>query len=138
MNQEKLNFLAAILYSRRGEGLLVPYEKVAFGGRTPERGNCHENVDFWCTLHPEDAAARGWLLDDQGFGFAKFYAHSVVERAGGNLIEITIPDPQQRFINHDSEDCDFKDLLKQKIPEIRHVYDCRVYKAFQEARLQHT
>ena len=57
---------------------------------------------------------RGWLFFDFGvFGFVRFNAHSVVEEANGNFIEITPSRASQRypFIRHEGKEEDFISLV---------------------------
>jgi hypothetical protein len=116
--------LAARLYERRGEAIPVSRALIENGNWQPTPNDCHRNVTVLCSLNPAYAVVRGWLAADYlALGFYKFFAHSVVEDAAGNLVDVT---PNQLpwnypFLKHDPADGDFADIVdNQQIVSITH------------------
>jgi hypothetical protein len=69
---------------------------------------CHENVDRWIALHPEDRSVRGYLVVSATEFSALFDLHSVVERKGGPLIDVTPLRYRLRFIQCSLSDNQFE------------------------------
>jgi hypothetical protein len=118
--EAELQALAARLYSRRGEAVVVPFNKRSVGDWQPIEGDCHRNVDWWVYNHPNSKPVRGWLFFDfrmlrilGGQPFVRFTAHSVVQDEDGTLRDITPSRASQRypFIRHEGSDEEFISLV---------------------------
>jgi hypothetical protein len=116
--------LAARLFERRGEAIPVSRALIESGDWRPKPNDCHRNATMLCSLTPVYTAVRGWFAADYlDLGFYKFFAHSVVEDAGGNLFDIT---PNQLpwnypFLKHDPTDGDFLEMIEsQQITSVIH------------------
>jgi hypothetical protein len=103
------------LYERRTEAVVVPFVERSLGVWRPDPNECHRNCDWWVLHNPDCKAIRGWLLFDFGgfLTFVRFNAHSVLQEAGGNLIDITPSQASQRypFMQHPGEEAEFISLV---------------------------
>jgi hypothetical protein len=89
---------AQALYARVAEGVVVPRVEVEVDGWKPSPNVCHENVFTWVDKAPGDKAMHGWLYFDfvDMLPMVRFTAHSVIETADHQLIDITpTPIPRQ-------------------------------------------
>jgi hypothetical protein len=114
-DKEQLEALAANLYARRGEGVLVPRVDVKIGEWVPQNGYCHGNVMTWLEHHPKHRAVRGWVLADYlAVGFVRFFSHSVIETEDGALMDIT-PNAapwQYLFIRHAGSEDSYAEIVE--------------------------
>src|ERR1700758_5129392 len=93
MDELAISTLAARLYERRNEAVIIKRDRIEDGDWQPDPNECHRNVTLLCNRNPGYTAVRGWLVADYvPLGFYKFYAHSIIETKIGDLIEIT-PNP---------------------------------------------
>jgi len=125
MNNEQKATLAARLYKRRGEGVLVKRKTINIGGWQPVRGQCHYNVKTIVERDRRYKAVRGWVYADYSeLGRATFFSHSIIETPEGELIDIT-PNPSPwhyPFIRHDGTEDDFADIVEgQSIVRLDHA-----------------
>ena len=70
--------LAARLYQRLDEAVIVPFKDCASADFSLTAKNCHYNVDRWVEAHPNHRAVRGWLSFGPVLQVHRFNAHSVV------------------------------------------------------------
>jgi len=86
---------AADVCTRLDQAADIPFQPVAIGGWEPQRGKCHENVDFWVKANPGSIAVRGWVTGN------RLTAHSVVQGVDGKLLDITpLCDERERLGMH--------------------------------------
>ena len=83
------------------------FEKVADPKWDGVVGSCHENVDRWIAMHPDDRPVRGYSVISSTDSFAHFDLHSVVERRDGSLIDVTPPPYCHPFIMRPMSETDF-------------------------------
>ncbi|NIF44695.1 hypothetical protein F3J14_28280 [Burkholderia sp. Tr-862] len=79
----------------------------------PNPNHCHEQVDRWLRLHPDDMPVRGWLADGGDGAQQRFVSHSLVRTAAGQVLDVSLPPPayDQPFIEHPSAAGDFLALV---------------------------
>lgn len=77
-------------------------------------GQCHQNCARWAEAHPGDRVIRGWL--DSSYQILpptrQFSAHSVIETAGGDLLDVTLrsSEAQHHFLRHEGSPEEFDAL----------------------------
>ncbi len=119
--------LAADLYQRRKEGIVVPLVEND-GPFQPEHHQCHKNADLWVLNNPGHRAVRGWLVFDFNYTscglipFVQLQAHWVVESPDGTLLDITPSLASQRypFVRHPGSEEGFVDLVEGQIVTLYH------------------
>lgn len=98
----KLARLAAELYKRRDDGVIVPFVVVEVEGWKPEANDCHGNARHYVLSmlvrgEPDCKVAHGWLYFERSRrGCPTFIPHSMVETAEG-LIDITPSNAVRRY-----------------------------------------
>jgi len=125
MNQEQLQALAKRLYERRHEGVFVSPAAMSSADWQPKPNRCHWNVGMYLKRYPQHRAVRGWLYDGTEDGVARFIAHSVIETAQGDLVDITpiISPVRFAFIRHEGLEAEFLEMVKgEKSPRVEHFY----------------
>jgi hypothetical protein len=80
---------------------------------------CHENVERWIALHPEDRPIRGYLIVSATDFSALFDLHSIV-RKDGSLVDVTPLAYPCRFIQFDMSNNQFE-VCKRHFNQIPHV-----------------
>jgi hypothetical protein len=94
-----LDRLAARLYERRDEGVMLNWAAVSIGDWHPQHNVCHENVTTWCQNQPNHHVVRGWFYfafeDLQPY--VQFTAHSAVRIENGELYDITPSNASQQY-----------------------------------------
>jgi hypothetical protein len=91
MNEPRSNLLeyARRLYVRRTEAVsLIERRYRSADGWEPEPRNCHDNVARVVAENEGFTAVHGWYVSDLGDCFS-FIAHSVVQTAEGELVNVT-------------------------------------------------
>jgi hypothetical protein len=114
----ELDQLAAQLYARRHEGVILKWAEVSIGDWRPQENECHGNVSTWCQNNPSNQAVRGWLY----FAFEDllplvlFNPHSAVRTEDGNLYDITPSKASQQypFIVAGGTEAEYADLIQDK------------------------
>ncbi len=88
---------ASRLFARTPSAVVVPSAPATVGEWSAAEHECHANVAHWCSQHPEDSPAPGWLYFSFNglFDYVRFTAHSVIRRSDGQLLDIT---PSQAFM----------------------------------------
>ena len=117
------NALAKALFERRCEAKRI--EKVADLKWDGVAGRCHENVDRWIAMHPDDRPVRGYSVISSTDSFAHFDLHSVVERRDGSLIDVTPPPYCHPFIRYPMSEIDF-DVCKRRFSQITYPTELSV------------
>jgi hypothetical protein len=84
--------LVRAVYSRRGEGVVVPFQAVMAADWVPSQFWCHANTRAWVEQNTDWKVVHGWLLDEKGGGILELFAHSVVASPDGVLVDVT-PSP---------------------------------------------
>ena len=119
-SEAELQALAASLYVRRTEAVVIPFSERSIGDWKPSDHECHRNIDWWVNNHPKTNAIRGWLLFDfykTSMGLlrlVRFTAQSLVEDEDGTLHDITPSRASQRypFIRHNGSEEEFISLVE--------------------------
>lgn len=95
---------AKSVIARRETATNVRFESVQLGEGVwvPQKYYCHANVETWVFHNPSHKAVLGYLISEPSPGRWLVYAHSVVEREDGTLIDITPMHGSQSypFIRH--------------------------------------
>lgn len=88
---DAMKLYASQLYTRVGEGIVVPRVRIQLDEWKPQPRLCHQNVFTWIEKVPGQKAVHGWLYFDFGgyLPIVRFTAHSVVEDQKGELLDIT-------------------------------------------------
>jgi hypothetical protein len=122
------------LFERVNSAVKVPFREVRADGWEPKLGDCHRNVDFWVTQHPETKAVRGWLFwPTDETGRYRYMAHSVLDE-NGTLVDITPVDSRDGllFLKHLGTEEDFSAM---KIPCAQVWYPPLTYAEWQESQI---
>ena len=95
----ELNQLAARLFARRSEGVILKLGEVSIGDWRPQENECHGNVTTWCQSNPTHQAVRGWLyiaFEDR-LPYVLFNPHSAIRTEVGDLYDITPSRASQQY-----------------------------------------
>ena len=136
---ERLQKLAFDLMERRNEGVIVPRVIVSHGNWRPSQNRCHHNVTELAEREPSVKPIHGWLhFDFTGLAasilcpepWIEFLGHSVIERVGGRLEDITpvySADSQNYpFIRHGGDEADYAAIIDgYPLSRIR-IYSSRI------------
>lgn len=98
----------------------MPRQAVAVGDWSPLRNCCHENAESFAEKDSSYIPIHGWLILDAtaAIGFVRFVAHSVVQDANGNLLDITPTDENftlYPFIRSNLTTDDYIDAINELI-----------------------
>lgn len=98
--------------SRLHQAVHIERREVLFqDGSRPLASHCHDNVDRWVCENSGSRSVRGWVVIATAADIAYIAAHSIVQTAGGNLIDITpLPDQGTPFILHNGSDDRFLEI----------------------------
>jgi hypothetical protein len=99
----------------------VPVDPVADPAWLGEKNKCHENVEKWIALHPQDRAIRGYLVSPQTeFSAAVFDLHSVIQLRDGSLVDVTPLCYPLLFVRHDMSEEQFQ-YCKGHFGQLQHL-----------------
>ncbi len=106
---------AALIGAHSAEAVRVPFKAAEPGNWSPRVAECHANVDRWVTDHAGCRAVRGWVTFYPLLVGVRLTAHSVVEDANGNLLDVTPLEDERyrqgmRFVRHPGSECLFHAL----------------------------
>lgn len=80
-------------------------------GSQPLASHCHDNVDRWVCENSGSHPVRGWMVISTAVDTAYIAAHSIVQTADGDLIDITpLPSQGTPFIPHIGSDDRFLEV----------------------------
>jgi hypothetical protein len=125
------------LLKRERKAVRVPFKAVSHGEFSPKKNDCHNNVDYWVTHHPQATAVRGWLFwGPDTAGRYNMMAHSMLEEAG-TLVDITPIDentPREglRFLRHPGSEEEFSAM---KLPLSQFFYPFISFEEWPESQL---
>jgi hypothetical protein len=108
-----LKAIARRLYERRNDGVMIPFRADPEGRFSPNRNECYENCARWTDLYPADDIVRGWLvLDYREVNEAyRFFPHPIIQDAAGQRFDITISMPIYPFLEIETTEQEFVDLV---------------------------
>lgn len=119
------NELAALLYSRLNEAVMLKRMDVNIGEWRPSQNECHANVT---QIHLHDSShtpVRGWLYFDFGGALdrVQFLAHSVIRAPNGELWDVTpsMASQEYPFIADDGPEEAFASLVTNGVIRLWHV-----------------
>ena len=108
---EIATYLNEVTY-RLHQAVHVERREVHFqDGSRPLSSHCHDNVDQWVCENPGSQPIRGWVVISTSADTAYIAAHSIVQTACGDLIDITpLPDQNTPFIPHTGSEDRFLEI----------------------------
>jgi hypothetical protein len=120
-----LSNLAARLFERRREGIILRWADVSIGDWRPQRNECHANVTTWCHYQSAHQPIRGWLYFDLEnlMPYVLFKPHSAVATEDGTLVDITpsVASRQYPFIVAEESEEEYRALVELRgIAELIH------------------
>lgn len=88
-----------------GSGALVRW--------APNPNHCHEQVEHWLAVNPDDHPVRGWLVAANLITAIRFASHSLARTAAGQLLDVAFERPEHKplFIEHPIAAGDFVPLV---------------------------
>ena len=125
--------LVRAVCSRRGDGAVVPFQAVRAPDWVPSQFWCHANTRAWVDRNPDWKVVHGWLMDEKGDGSVELFAHSVVARPDGVLVDVTpspLP-PVLPFIAHRGPASDYAEFITDN-EIVSLIFDTKEFTRLQE------
>lgn len=96
---EELNQIAARLYERRSEGVILEWADVSISDWRPQENECHANATIWCQHNTEHQTVRGWLYFpfEDLLNYVLFNPHSAIRTEDNRLWDITPSKASQQY-----------------------------------------